>query len=207
MRKHRLESLSDGIFAVAMTLLVIELKLPDAVVFQDSASLVQALGELTPKFISWVISFLVLAFAWWGNSRALNHLHVVDGKLVFINLLMLAAASLMPFASALSGTYVRVFAAQVIYSTTMLLSALAAYALWRYIHMHPELCDAPMTRATYRAARVRTGMLVAISVAACVIGWFLPGAGNSSFMLMAFVGPVIRYLDRRDPLPAAGAAA
>src|SRR4051812_22856647 len=99
MKKHRLDALTDGIFAVAMTLLVIDLKLPEAAGFQDSAALVHAFGELAPKLISWVISFMVLAFFWWGHSRAFHYVHLVDGKLVLINLCLLAAVSFMPFAS------------------------------------------------------------------------------------------------------------
>ena len=194
MKKHRLDSLTDGIFAVAMTLLVIDLKLPEAVPFQNSEALAQAIADLVPRLISWVISFMVLAFFWWGHSRALHYVRTVDGRLALINLLFLAAVSFTPFASAVSGTHPNLFAAQFVYSLTMALNALAAMALWRYIHRHPELCETAMPVEVYRGARLRTGMLVAISVVACVIAWFLPTAGNVAFMMMAFVRPLARRL-------------
>ena len=193
MKKHRLDSLTDGIFAVAMTLLVIDLKLPEAVPLHDNEALVQAMADLIPRLISWVISFGVLAFFWWGHSRALHYVREVNGGLVGINLLFLLAVGFTPFASAVSGTH-PLFAAQCVYSVTMAFNALAAMALWRYIYRHPALCETPMPVEIYRGSRLRTGMLVVISVVACAIAWYLPTAGNAAFMLMAFVRPLSRRL-------------
>ena len=80
------------------------------------------------------------------------------------------------------------FAAQCVYSLVMLLCAAGALALWRHIHLHPQLCDTPMSLEVYRAARVRTGMLMVVSLVACLIAWVVPGAGNAAFMLMALGG-------------------
>ena len=89
MSKHRLDALTDGIFAVAMTLLVIELKLPEGFQAHRSLQLLQVLIVLIPKFIGWVISFFVLAFFWWGQSRALQYAKRVDGPFTALNLFLL----------------------------------------------------------------------------------------------------------------------
>ncbi|MBC7601199.1 MAG: DUF1211 domain-containing protein [Ramlibacter sp.] len=202
MHKHRLDALTDGIFAVAMTLLVIELKLPEAEVIRDSAELGYALAHLIPKVLSWVISFSVLAIFWWGHHRVMHHVKQIDGKLVAINLMFLAAVSFMPFASSISGNYPRVFASQIVYSGTMALTGCAAIALWRYVHRHPELCETPMSEDAYRGARVRIGMLMAVSVLACLIAfWFAP-AGNTAFMLMVLSRPLTRWMGKRSVGPA-----
>lgn len=67
--KHRLEALTDGIFAVAMTLLVIELKIPEMAHPRTEAQFLGALGHLIPKFIAWLISFFVLAIFWVSHHR------------------------------------------------------------------------------------------------------------------------------------------
>ena len=66
---YRGEALTDAIYAVVMTLLVIELKLPDHTLIHGANALAQALADLLPKVLAWVISFFVLAFFWFGHHR------------------------------------------------------------------------------------------------------------------------------------------
>ena len=86
LSKHRIEALTDGIYAVAMTLLVIELKLPAHELIKNQADLINAVGHLLPKFIAWIISFLVLSMFWLGHHRLFQIVRHVDGKLVGLNL-------------------------------------------------------------------------------------------------------------------------
>ena len=66
---HRSEALTDAIYAVVMTQLVIELKLPDHTLIQGANALAQALADLLPKVLAWIVSFFVLAFFWFGHHR------------------------------------------------------------------------------------------------------------------------------------------
>lgn len=197
MGKHRIDALADGIFAVAMTLLVIELKIPESAHVTNNASLLTTFVHLIPKFVAWIISFLVLALFWFGHHRTLHFVHRVDGRLIALNLMFLGFVSLMPFASALSGEYVVLTGAQVFYSATMSMVALFALLLSRYVYRHPELCNTPMPEGVFRAARFRTSMLIVISMVAIVIGYYLPAAGNSAFMLMLIVGPIARRIEAK----------
>ncbi|MBL8525273.1 MAG: DUF1211 domain-containing protein, partial [Betaproteobacteria bacterium] len=105
MSKHRIEALTDGIYAVAMTLLVIELKLPAHESIKTQVDLINAVGHLLPKFLAWIISFLVLALFWIGHHKLFHFVRHVDGKLLALNIVQLGAVSLMPFSSALSGEF------------------------------------------------------------------------------------------------------
>ena len=67
LSKHRLEALTDGIFAVAMTLLVIELKVPQHETVRDPLDFAAGIGHLIPTFIAWIISFFVLAIFWFSH--------------------------------------------------------------------------------------------------------------------------------------------
>jgi uncharacterized membrane protein len=195
--KHRLDALTDGIFAVAMTLLVIELKLPEGLHPARSMELLQALVNLIPKFVGWVISFLVLAMFWWGQSRAFHFVKHVNGRLTALNLVLLAFASFLPFASAISGELQILVGAQIVYSTAMMLLAVSAWRVWRYLYHHPELCEPPMPLGAYREARFRTMSLVVISVAAVLIAMRFPRFGNTAFMLMMPAGWIGRTIKAR----------
>lgn len=197
MSKHRLDALTDGIFAVAMTLLVIELKLPEGLHPERSLELLQALVNLIPKFIGWIISFLVLAMFWWGQSRALHFVKHVDGPLTMYNLLLLAFASFLPFVSAITGEMGGLLGAQIVYSSVMFLMAVSALQIWRYLYRHPELCDPPMPLGAYREARFRVSMLMVISVVAVLIARRVPHAGNAAFMLMMPAGWISGMIRRR----------
>ena len=196
---HRSEALTDGIFAVAMTLLVIELKLPDHGLIHSADDLVAALVALVPKAIAWTMSFFVLALFWIGHHRVFAFVRHADAKLVVLNLLQLAVVSLMPFSSALSGEYGGVLLSQVVYSCNMALLGVTALLVLRHVHAHPELGRARMPASRYRGARLRIAGVIAISVLAVVIGAFVPvpAIGNMAFMLMAVISPMSRAIERR----------
>ena len=206
---HRSEALSDGIFAVAMTLLVIELKLPEHALVQSGGDLAQALAALLPKAMSWALSFFVLALFWIGHHRAHAFLRRTDSRLVGLNLLELAVVTLMPFSTALSGEYGRAMLAQVVFSTNMALLGVSAFFVVRYIHRHPELAATPMPLAIYRSARLRIGGLIGISIIAVAIAPLFSSAamGNMAFMLMALLTPISRRLERRALRESAAAQA
>ena len=93
----------DGIFAVAMTLLVIELELPDATAVAVPADLLRAVAHQIPTFIAWSISFLVLAIFWVNQQRLFHFVRTVDETLTWLVIGYLALVSLMPFTPALVG--------------------------------------------------------------------------------------------------------
>jgi len=197
---HRCEALTDGIFAVAMTLLVIELKLPEHGLVHSADELAAALLGLAPKAMSWALSFFILALFWIGHHRAFAWVRHADSRLVTLNLLQLAVVSLMPFSAALSGEYGGVLLSQVVFSTNMALLGILALLVLRYIHRHPELGPTPMPLARYRGARLRISGVILISVVAVALAMVMPvpSMGNMAFMLMAVISPLSRVIERRE---------
>lgn len=194
--KHRLDALVDGTFAIAMTLLVIDLKLAPPHP-EGSEELLHGLITLIPKFIGWVISFFVLGLFWWIQSRAFHFVKKVDAPLSVLNLLLLSFGSFLPFASGLTGEMPLLLVAQIVYSTTILALSISAWLIWRYIYQHPELCEAPMTLGTYLEARFRTVMLMTVCVVSVVIADAFPGWGNAAFLLMIPSGQLGDRVRRR----------
>ena len=177
-------------------MLVIELKLPETAHLHGEAELVQALAAMSGKFISWIISFLVLAIYWHSHQRLFHQVQRVDGRLVAYTLFFLATASLLPFASALSGQFVKARIAQIVYSGVLLLMGSGALLCSRHVHTHPELCGStPMPLPMYRAARFRTAGLMLVAVAAIGLGSIAPGTGNLAFLLMFVIGGISRRIE------------
>ena len=196
---HRIDALTDGIYAVAMTLLVIELKLPEHGAIHTPAEFNEAVLALLPRVYAWVISFFVMALFWMGHHRVTSHLRHVDGRLITLTIVQLAFISLMPFSSSLLGAPHAGLLAQVIFSSNM--AALAAFA-WlnlRHVHRHTELSTVPMTIGAYRGASIRVLGLIGVSVLAVLIRWGIDGGtafGSIAFVLMGVIGPLSRRAER-----------
>lgn len=205
---HRVEALTDGIFAVAMTLLVIELKLPAGHAIHSAPELYESLADLAIKGIAWINSFFILSLFWIGHHRAFSHLRMVDGRLVLLNLVELAFVSLMPFVSMIEGEFGTYLVSQIIYSANMAFLSVLAMAVAHHIHRHPELCLHPMSLGRYLAVRLRLGGLIVISLVAILIASLIPwpAIGNVAFSLMWVIGLMSRRLQQRTDAKALPAA-
>lgn len=196
LSKHRIEALVDGIFAVAMTLLVIDLRLPEHLHITSDAQLREALEELLPNFYSWLVSFIVLGVFWVGNHRVYTHVRHVDGGLVWRTILMLGGASLLPFASAVNGHMFSQLA-QALYAAVMILIAFGSLLVARHIHRNPQLCAHPMDEATYVAICARLCGLGVIALLSVALAGLFPGSANCAFMLAWALRPLGNAVARR----------
>ena len=103
MEKNRLESLTDGIFAFAMTLLVTSMILPrDAVATQASGA---ALISMLPDFYHYIIAFFVLAAFWMGHHEQFSRIHHLDSNFMILNVIGLFFVTLVPFSTSFIGDY------------------------------------------------------------------------------------------------------
>jgi len=128
---ERLAALSDGIFAVAMTLLVLDLHAPVAAL-QGNHNLLPALAGLLPKFAVYVMSFLTLGIFWVGQQTQLNFIEQSNRELAWLHLLFLFFVTLMPFSTQLIGAFIAERAALLVYWLNILLLGAALLAAWRY---------------------------------------------------------------------------
>jgi uncharacterized membrane protein len=200
--KHRVEALTDGIFAVAMTLLVIELKVPDPHLIHSQEELLQALADLVPKAASWIISFLVLSVFWISHHRLFHYVRYVDTGLLWRNLFQLGFVSLMPFSAALLGEFAAMLTGQVVYNGNMVM--LGLLSLWKihYVRKHPELTSHPMETGTYHATLLRSGGLVVAGASAMALGIWV-GTSFATLTYLAMV-PIGRYGKRLERSARAG---
>lgn len=130
LSKGRMEALTDGIFAIAMTLLVLELKVPELPKSVSSSELLHSLGQQMPAYVSFLVSFLYCAVLWLMHHLAMHFIRHLQVGLVWLNLLFLMSIAVLPFSCALLGHFIRNTAAQEIYFLNMFLAAVLLYAHW-----------------------------------------------------------------------------
>jgi uncharacterized membrane protein len=180
MPKSRIEAFSDGVFAIAITLLVLEIKVPE----HPENGLGRALLDQWPSYASYVVSFFVIGIIWINHHAIFDHLVRADRGLLFLNLLLLLWIGLLPWPTNVLGTYMQQGGADervaaVLYTGVMTLMGASFGALWTYATRHrnllgPTLSDDEIRLRTRRftvgAPVYGFAMLVAlVSAPACLI--------------------------------------
>jgi uncharacterized membrane protein len=128
---ERLAALSDGIFAVAMTLLVLDIHVPEKSDIHDEQALLHALAGLAPRFLVYLMSVMTLGIFWVGQQTQFNNLERAARHFTWINILFLASISIMPFSTSLLATYIGLRSALIIYWLNILFPGLLLYVGWR----------------------------------------------------------------------------
>jgi len=127
---ERLAALSDGIFAVAMTLLVLDLRVPARETIHGGRELGRALVSLAPQLTAYMMSFITLGIFWIGQQTQLNHLARSDRSLSWIHIAFLFAVSMMPFSTRLLAEFIVYRTALLAYWFNILLLGAALYFSW-----------------------------------------------------------------------------
>jgi uncharacterized membrane protein len=127
---ERLAALSDGVFAVAMTLLVLDLHAPAVEAIHSESDLWHALMALGPRLLVYVMSFITLGIFWVGQQTQLNHLVRSSRGLSWIHIVFLLAVSLVPFSTALLGEFAAYRTALLVYWANILLLGAVLYVSW-----------------------------------------------------------------------------
>jgi len=129
---ERLAALSDGIFAVAMTLLVLDIHAPAAEAIHSEHGLWHALIALLPRLVIFLMSFLTLGIFWNGQQAQLNLLSRADRNLTWIHIAFLAAVSINPFSTSLLAEFIHYRTALLLYWFNILCLGGILYASWHY---------------------------------------------------------------------------
>ena len=167
--KHRMAGLQDGVYSIAMTLLVLELKLPALPGHVNDAQMWAALLALWPKALTWLLSFWVLGVFWMSDVRALAAYATLDRVLARLSLWRLALVSLLPFSTALMGEHGDLVPSSAVYASHIAALALLNYARFEYMYRDPNLLasgtQADIGTTRMQAIATLTGSLVALGLA------------------------------------------
>lgn len=195
MRTSRLEAFSDGVFAIAGTLLVLELRVPE-----DTTDLVGALLRLWPAYAAYLVSFLTIGILWVNHHTLLEHCTRVDRRFLYLNLLLLITVGIVPFPTALVGQYILsehgATAALVVYGLGAVLIAVAFTGVFLYsTHDHRLVGDGAAAR------RIRAeGRLFPLGLGAYSLGIALAFVAPTA-SLVVYGLTALFYAFPRLPLP------
>jgi len=142
---ERLEAFSDGVLAIAITLLVLEIRVPPAEDLADPAKLVAALGALWPSYLGYVISFVTIGIIWANHHNLFRIVDRVSHGLILANLLLLLTVGFLPFPTALLAATLETPSAQIgvlVYAGTFVVVAIAFNVLWYEIRTRPGVMRA-----------------------------------------------------------------
>ena len=152
----RVEAFSDGVFAIAITLLILEIKVPET---GEHEGLWHALGAQWPSYAAYVVSFLVIGIMWINHHQVFTHVVRVDRTLMFLNLLVLMVVAAVPWPTAMLAEYLREekasHAAAAVYSMVMVAMAFTFQALWWHLTRRGHLFDSRVDVEAARRTRVR----------------------------------------------------
>jgi uncharacterized membrane protein len=153
----RTETFSDAVIAIAITLLVLEIKVP---VVRHDESLARALADEWPKYATFAVSFLTIGIMWINHHALFERIARIDRRLMFVNLGLLMAISFVPFPTAVLGDYVQDadqgHVAAALYGMNMLIVGIGFVALWWHLLAHPELRAPGYSDADVRQSIRRT---------------------------------------------------
>ena len=162
INRSRLEFLFDGVFAIAMTILVLELKVPELVDRHSIQELARALAHQAPTFASYLLSFGMLGILWYRHNLQYQHFRVITGSMLVLHFIQLAAAAFFPFCAALMGRYPTNGLSQLVYISCILVYAWASLANWviagRSGSLGPETAAADFLRSRNKLFRGCLGL-------------------------------------------------
>lgn len=189
----RVEFFSDAVFAIAITLLVLNINVPNRLPVN---AIPTELRHLIPQVAAYVLSFAVVGIFWLNHHRMYQYLRRQDTALLLLNLLFLLLVALLPFPTKLLAYYGTATDVALLYPAMLSLTALALYAVWRYATagrrlVDPELDDRTVTIVTIRslgfAGIFLLSMLVAlVSVRLAEVFWLAAALAAAGLQLYPF---------------------
>jgi uncharacterized membrane protein len=200
---ERLMFFSDAVFAIAITLLIIEVKLPHLEVLTNGA-LIDAFRAITGQLVGFVISFFVIAAFWAAHHRAFQWVERADAKLVWANLRYLLFIAFLPFPTAVMSEYISVPLAVAFYALMLAAAALFQVLLWQYALKNAGIVRADAPQEEIRLHMRRSHAVLGVAIVGIAIAYFVPFAALILFMLMPLVLRIcmLSMFDRKAKLSA-----
>lgn len=163
---ERIVFFSDAVMAIAITLLAIDLKVPEIAVSTTAVVLPGALSELGPRFMSFLISFFVIGIYWMSHHRYFRFIQRYDTGLIALNLLFLLFVVLMPFVASLFGQYYYLPLGMSVYAAAVAATGLSIATLWWYASHRHRLVDEHLDEWFIRARSIALAvpMLFLVSI-------------------------------------------
>src|SRR5215470_17097658 len=167
MSKTRLEAFSDGVFAIVITLLILNVHVPDG-----RTLTLYALRPLVPPLATFVLSFIIVGVYWISHHHTLHFVKEVNRRLLWLNLLVLLCVVFIPFPTSLLGNGFSNPLVVRLYGVSLLATNVAGLLFWLYASSHTELMIASLTRSFARTVVViHSSPMLGYGLAVVLAGW------------------------------------
>ena len=189
--RDRIVNFSDGVFAIAITILILDINVPEGLSSGELPARVLSLG---PEYLGYVISFLVIAVYWQAHHRVFRPIQRYDATLVWLNIFFLMAICFLPFPTSLLGKYGGEQVSVVIYAADAALASLLLGALSWYASREHRLVASDLDDDEERIRRLQGLAVPVVFLASIGISFFSPMAAMYSWLLLTVTDPIIRRL-------------
>lgn len=179
MNKNRLEAFSDGVFAIVITLLILDVRFP-----ASGTSTLQGLKDMLPQVLSFALSFVIVGVYWVSHHNMFHYIREADRRLLWLNLLLLLVVVFVPFPAALLGQRPGDPVAVMVYGANLVLVNAVGTALWIYVSSRQALREPELTDALARlVVKVHAGPILIYGLGILIA----PYATRASLLLYALV--------------------
>jgi uncharacterized membrane protein len=184
---ERVMTFTDGVFAIILTILVLEIDVPSNL---SEQSLREALDELGPTLIAWVISFMITGMYWVWHRDLFNKIQWVNRDVVWLNLIFMLPAALIPFASSVLGEYYDEPIALHIYGAVLIAVSVVRVIFYQYVVSRPKLLWEPLDKKVRRLGL----FLSSFPIAVYVLAMLLAGVAPSASLALYFLVPLLYFV-------------
>ncbi|WP_342379378.1 TMEM175 family protein [Myxococcus stipitatus] len=167
LRTSRIEALSDEVFAIAMTLLVLHIEVPD--LHGTGTEILHSLLGLWPKFLSYIVGFVTLGVYWMGQHVQFHFIKRANQPFLWLTILFLMLIAAIPFSVRLIGQYFHLKLVVVLYGCHLVAIGLAHYSIWRYATAQRRLVDAELSWRVIQTQSRLAFIPVGVYLAAIVV--------------------------------------
>lgn len=195
MNKQRLEAFSDGVYAIVITLLILDIRIPEV----EAAALGAMLVSLLPQLFTYILSFFVVGLYWHAHHQVSVQVKQVNSPFIWLNLVWLLFVSVLPFPTSLLGRYPFQPIPLTIYGINLILVNVTGFLILYYLKNHPDLCAVPISSAGLRAQAPIYVIVNGIYAAAIGAAWFFPWLSYGVYIFV-LVWMMARYAQRASPV-------
>lgn len=192
----RVVAFTDGVFAIVITILVLEVGVPPDL---PERPLREAIEQTGPELTAWVISFLLVGMYWVWHRDLFAQVRAVNRDVVWLNLLFLLPTSLIPFAASVLNEYAREAIALQLYGLVLIAVAVLRFVLYAYLMRHPVLLWQTPSRRQCRLGALLALAPVVVYLAASLVASVAPVASLVLYLAMPGLYFVLITLLRRHP--------
>jgi TMEM175 potassium channel family protein len=198
----RMEAFSDGVFAIAITLLILEVSVPESA-FEDLWS---GIAHEWPSYLAYVTSFLTIGGIWAAHHGMFRRLQYANQRLMLLNLLLLMAVAFLPFPTKLMAEAIHnedaARTAVIFYGGTLLVISLLLSALWGSVVLDRHVLRPEVTEEEIKAIALAAAPSIGFYVAMIALAFFAPRVAIFGYLVIA----IVALLRMRGDSPAARAA-